>query len=69
MIGAVLCRLGIHRWRDCKRAVWDMEHSRMSLDLCACARCGKVRDVDDDQLYYIWRTTKVPFRIEDVARG
>jgi hypothetical protein len=49
----MLCRLGIHKWRDCKQAAWRMEYVTMTLGLSACARCGVIRKTDAEQLAYL----------------
>lgn len=65
----LLCRVGIHKWRDCKQAVWELPYSRMTLDLCACARCGQVRREDAEQLAYLAPLSQYDMRIDEVGEG
>ena len=48
--GTVMCALGIHNWRDCKRAVWPLEYVKMTLELRACASCGVLHKSSQEQL-------------------
>lgn len=66
MIGAILCGVGLHKWRDCKRAVWETEYALLTLDLCACARCGEVRRQDAEQLAYLAPLTPYRMRVDEV---